>query len=67
LLGFFLVVLLDLLHFDHRREQLADVVGQLGIAVNVLLQGRPLAGAVAGGELIGELGEQNIIGGTVGR
>ena len=43
----------DLLHHRHRREDLADLVGQLGMAVDVLLA-RPFAPAVALEELLGE-------------
>ena len=39
LLGFVLVVFLDLLDLDHRREQLVNLVRQLGIAVDILLAG----------------------------
>ncbi len=43
--------LLGLLEPDHRREHLADLVGQIGIAVDVLLERRPLAPAIPRGEL----------------
>ena len=61
----FLVVFPDLLDLDHGREQLADVVGQLGMAVDVLLERRPFAGPVPRGELVGEPGEQDVVGGAV--
>ena len=41
-----------------RREQLADLVGQLGVLPRVLLDRRALAAAVAAGEVVGQLGEQ---------
>ena len=66
LLGGFLVIFLDLLDLDHGGEQLADVLGQLGMAVDVLLETRPFAGSIACGELVGELGEQDVVGGAVG-
>ena len=65
LLGGLLMIVLDLLDLDHGREQLADVVGQLGMAVDVLLETRPFAGPIARGELVGQPGEQDVVGGAV--
>ena len=45
LLGSLLVA--SLFDLDHGREQLTDVVGQVRIAVDVLLETRPLASPVA--------------------
>ena len=42
------------LHLDHGREDEADLVGQLGVAVGVLGQGRPLALAIAVEERLGQ-------------
>ena len=58
------LVLLDPLDLDQGREQLADLVGQLGAAVDVLLQAGPLAAAEPRGELLGQLVEPPVIGGT---
>ncbi len=63
--GRFLVVFPNLLHLDHGRKQLADVVSQLGMAVDVLLERRPLAGPVPRGELVGGPSQQNVVGGVV--
>ena len=54
MLGGMLLVVLDLLDLDHGREQLANVVGQLGVTVDVFLETRPFASPVACGELVGE-------------
>jgi hypothetical protein len=54
----------DLLDLDHGWEQLTNVVRQLGMAVDVLLKTRPFAGPVAGGELVGDPGEQDVVGGA---
>ena len=61
----FLVVFLDLLDLDHGREQLADVVGQLGIAVDIILERRSFAGPIPGGELVSEPSQQDVAGGTI--
>ncbi len=50
-----------LLHLDQRREQLADVVGQVRVAVDVFLERGAFAAAVAGGEFLGQLIEQVIL------
>ena len=63
--GRFLVILPDLFDLDHGLEQLADVVGQLGIAVDVLLKRRALAGPVARGKPFGQPGQQHVVGGAV--
>ena len=55
---------LDLLDLDQGRERLADLVGHLRQAVDVLLQVRPLAPAIALGELPGQLVEAAIVAGT---
>jgi hypothetical protein len=62
----FLAVFLDLLDFHHGREQFTDVVGQVGIAVDVLSEAGMFTGSVTGGELVGESGEQYVVGGAVG-
>ena len=53
---------LGLLHLDQRREQLANLVGHRRAAVDVFLERRPLAPAVAPGELLGHLIKQRVIG-----
>jgi hypothetical protein len=58
------LVLLDALDLDQRREQFADLVGQVGAAVDVLLQAGPLAAPEPRGELLGQLVEPPVIGGT---
>ncbi len=58
-------IVLDLLDLHHGGEQLADVLGQLGMAVDVLLETRPFAGTVPRGELVGESREQDVVGGAV--
>jgi hypothetical protein len=50
--GGLLAVLLHLLDLDHGREHLADVVGQVGVLVDVLQHGRAFATAIPGGELL---------------
>src|SRR5262249_41637546 len=51
-------VLPDLLHLGEGGEELTDVAGQVGVAVDVLLQRRPLPPPVARRELVGQAGEQ---------
>jgi hypothetical protein len=63
--GSVLVVFPNLLDLDHSREQLADVVRQLGIAIDVLLKRRPFAGPVPRGELVGEPSQQDVVGGAL--
>ena len=58
-------VFLDLLHLGQGREVLADVVGQLGMPVDVLLQRRAFAAPVALGELIRQAVEQDVAFGAV--
>jgi hypothetical protein len=48
----------EFLHDHQGREQVADLVGQLGEAIGVLRHGGALALAVALGKLVGELAEQ---------
>jgi hypothetical protein len=62
--GGLLVVLLALLHLDHGGEELADVAGELCVAVDVLLERGPLARPVARRELVGQSGEKDIVSGT---
>ncbi len=57
-------VAVGLLDLGQGREHLPDLVGHLGQAVDVLLQARPLAAAVALGELLGELVEPPVVAGT---
>jgi hypothetical protein len=54
-------VSLDLFDFDQGREHLADLVGHLRQAVDVLLEARPLAPAKALGKLLGELIEPVVV------
>ena len=54
-------VALDLLDLDQGREHLADLLGHLRQAVDVLLQARPLAAAIPLGELLGELIEPAVV------
>ena len=65
LLGGLLMVFLDLLDLDHGGEELADVLRQLGMAVDVFLEARPFAGSIACGEIVGESGQQHVVGGAV--
>src|SRR5262249_19132983 len=44
----------EVLDHEHGFEDVADLVGQLGVTVAVLLDGRPLAALAAGQELVGE-------------
>src|SRR5262249_36108288 len=55
---------LDLLDLDQGRELLADLVGHLRQAVDVLLEAWPLAPAIPLGELRGQLVEAAIVAGT---
>ena len=57
-------ILLGLLDLDQGREHLADLVGHLRQAVDVLLQARPLAPAIPLGELLGQLVEAAIVAGA---
>ena len=50
------------LQFDERGEQFADLVGQVRVAGAVLLDPGPLPGPVAGGELVGQLVEAQVVG-----
>jgi hypothetical protein len=50
--------LFDLLDGDQGREELADLLGQLRVALGLFRQAGPLAAAVAGGELLGQPIEQ---------
>ena len=45
---------LGLLDLDHRREQLADLLGQLRVAIGVFLECRPFAGPEPRRELLGQ-------------
>src|SRR5262249_43508020 len=54
-------IVLDLLDFDQGGEQLANLAGQIGVAVGVLPEAGPLATAVSLGELLGEPVEQGIL------
>ena len=48
-------------------KQLADVVGQLGIAIDVLLERQAVRrDPVPRGELVGEPSQQDVVGGVVG-
>jgi hypothetical protein len=58
---------LAILDLGHGREQLADIVSQLGIAVDALLEAWPFAGAIAGAKLVGQPGEQDVVDGAGGR
>ena len=51
----------DLLHLDECREELADLVSQLRVAVGVLVEGGPLAAAEPRGKLLGKLVEPIIL------
>jgi hypothetical protein len=59
-----LAVFLDLLHADQGREEVADIVRQLGVLGDVFRQGGPFPPAVPGGELVGQLVEQDLASGT---
>ena len=52
---------LGLLDFDHRREQLADFVGQLRVAIGVFLERRPFAAPETSREFLGQSIEQVIL------
>ena len=52
---------LGLLDLDHRREQLADLIGQLRVAVGVFLERGAFAAAEASREFLGQLIEQVIL------
>ena len=54
-----LAIVLGLLHLDHRREVLADVVGQLRVKVDVLLERRALAAPVTRRELLGQVVQEH--------
>ena len=53
--------LVDLLDLDHRREELADVVGQLRVAIGVFLERGAFAAPEAVGEFLGQSIEQVIL------
>jgi hypothetical protein len=59
-------VVLGLFDLDHGREQVAEVAGQVGITVEVLLQGGTLAGPQADRKLLGQLIEQGVLPGFRG-
>ena len=52
---------LHLLHHDHRREQLADLLGQVRVAFGVFLERGAFAAAEPFGEFLGQLIEQVIL------
>jgi hypothetical protein len=52
---------LDLLYPDHRREQLADLFGELWVAVNIFLERGPLAAPEAIRKFLGQMVEQVIL------
>ena len=52
------LVVLGALDLDQGGEELADLVGQLGAAVDVLLQAGPLAAAVPLQERLGQLADK---------
>ena len=58
-LGHLLPIFLDLLQVHHGREEFADVVGEVRMAVDVLLKRGTLAAAVPRGELLPESIEQD--------
>jgi hypothetical protein len=62
--GMLRLVLLGALDLDQGREELADLVGQLGAAVDVLLQAGPLPAPEPRGELLGQLVEPTVIRGA---
>src|SRR5947209_4476952 len=56
---------LDLFDLEHGREELADLVGQVGVAVDVLLQRRPFALPIPSRKLLRQLIEQGELTGTL--
>ena len=45
----------DVLHHRHGGKNVADLAGQVGMTIDVLLESRPLALAIALEKLLGEL------------
>ncbi len=48
----------DVLHHRHRRKHLADLVGQVGVPIDIFLEGRPLPRAITLEEFLGQLQHQ---------
>ena len=55
-----------MLDLDQRREQLAELVGQLRVAVRIVLQRRLLPASEAGGELFDQPVEPEFRAGAIG-
>ncbi len=46
--------LAEVFHHHERREELADLVGEVGVALDVFVKRRPLAAPLAVEELLGQ-------------